>query len=260
MAGLRDLATNPDTTVAELNVNRRQHHRWERDALAELRDGHVGRAVATDRAHDRVVVTDDRAATITTGVDRWLAAHRDGAVPVLLAGTNQTADALNTAVRQTLIDHGVLGPPVAGTGGSLAVGERLMIPANDYQAAIPHGQQTAVLNGQTGTLTAAADSSATGRRKSSRAVALSRARSQAAPNSPGGCSARPWRPSTTSGANPYPRRSVTCRPPDIRQVRARLAAGTAPRRHVRSPPAEQAPPQARAAASSFRSAPHGTPP
>ena len=154
--GFAALATNPDTTVAELNVNRRQHHRWERDALAELRDGHVARAVAAYRAHDRVVVTDDRAATITAGVDRWLAAHRDGAVPVLLAGTNQTVDALNTAVRQTLIDHGVLGPLVEGTGGSLAVGERLMIRANDYHAVTPDGQQTAVLNGQTGTLTGAA--------------------------------------------------------------------------------------------------------
>ena len=155
--GFAALATNPATTVAALNVNRRQHHRWERDALAELRDGHVAAAVAAYRAHGRVVVTDDRAATITTGVDRWLAAHRDGAVPVLLAGTNQTVDALNTAVRQALLDQGVLGPPVEWAGGSFAVGERLMIRANDYQAATPDGQQTAVLNGQTGTLTAAVD-------------------------------------------------------------------------------------------------------
>jgi conjugative relaxase-like TrwC/TraI family protein len=155
--GFAALATDPGVTVAELTVNRRQHHAWERDALAELRDGHAAAAVAAYRDHDRVVVVTDRAATVAAGVERWLDAHRDGHIPVLLAGTNETVDALNSAVRRQLLDLGVLGPAVEGSGGSLAIGERLMIRVNNYDAVTDTGERTAVLNGQTGTLTAVCD-------------------------------------------------------------------------------------------------------
>jgi hypothetical protein len=85
--GFAALATDPAVSVAELTVNRRQHHAWERDALAELRDGHVAAAVAAYCNHDRVVVVADRAATVAAGVGRWLDARREGHIPVLLAGT-----------------------------------------------------------------------------------------------------------------------------------------------------------------------------
>lgn len=155
--GFAALATDPAAAVAELIVNRRQHNAWEREALAELRDGHVADAVAAYRDHDRVVVVADRAATVHAGVERWLDAHRDGHIPVLLAGTNETVGALNAAVRRQLLDLGVLGPAVEGSGGSLAIGERLMIRVNDYQASTTTGERTAVLNGQTGTLTGVCD-------------------------------------------------------------------------------------------------------
>lgn len=155
--GFAALATDPAATVAELSVNRRQDHSWERVALAELRDGHVARAVAAYQTHGRVIVAGDRPAMIGEAVDRWLAAHHAGTVPVLLAGTNQTVDALNTAVRRALLDHGVLGPAIDGSNGTLAVGERLVIRANDYRATTPTGHQVAVLNGQTGTLTGTCD-------------------------------------------------------------------------------------------------------
>ncbi len=154
--GFAALATDPAAAVAELTVNRRQHHAWERDALAELRDGHVAAAVAAYRDHDRVIVAADRAATVHAGAERWLDAHREGHIPVLLAGTNETVDALNTAVRRQLLDLGVLGPAV-GSGGSLAIGERLMIRVNNYDAVTTAGERTAVLNGQTGTLTGVCD-------------------------------------------------------------------------------------------------------
>ena len=151
--GFAALATDPAMTVAALTVNRRQHHEWERDALAELRDGRVAAAVAAYRDHDRVDVVAGRPAMIETGVQRWLAAQHDGQVPVLLAGTNDTVDALNTAVRRELLQRGVLGPTVEGSDGALAIGERLMIRANDYRATTPTGRRVAVLNGQTATLT-----------------------------------------------------------------------------------------------------------
>ena len=150
--GFAALAGQPAATVAELTVNRRQRHAWERDALSELRDGHVARAVAAYRDHDRVVVAADRPGAVSTGIDRWMDAHRAGMVPVLLAGTNEMVAALNRDVRHRLLDDGVLGPVVETSGGRLAIGERLMIRVNDYHATTTTGDTVAVFNGQTGTL------------------------------------------------------------------------------------------------------------
>lgn len=154
--GFAALATDREATVAELTVNRRQQQAWEIDALAELRNGHVAKAVAAYGDHGRVVVTDDRATLVQAGVERWMAAHRAGTVPVLLAGTNEMVDALNDAVRRQLLDLRVLGPVIDDTASSLAIGERLMIRVNDYQATTTDRQTTAVLNGQPCTLTAVA--------------------------------------------------------------------------------------------------------
>jgi ATP-dependent exoDNAse (exonuclease V) alpha subunit len=155
--GFAALASDHRTTQAELTVNRRQQQAWERAALAELRDGHVARAVAAYRDHDRVVVAEDRPAMVAAAVDRWLTTHEQGLIPVLLAGTNETVAALNASVRRALIARGVLGATLPGSGGSLALGDRLMIRANDYWSTTTAGQRTAVLNGQTGTLLGAND-------------------------------------------------------------------------------------------------------
>lgn len=156
--GFAALATRHDVTVAELRVNRRQTHSWEIDALAELRDGHVAAALAAYRDHGRIMTADDRSSMIATAVDAWFALHRDGQIPVLLAGTNQIVAELNHTVRHRLFDSGILDTTVPGSHGALAVGERLMILANDYQAPTTNPQVTTrLLNGQTGTLTAAGD-------------------------------------------------------------------------------------------------------
>jgi len=156
--GFAALATNPETTVAELTVNRRQHQAWEIAALAQLRDGHVPAAVDAYRSHGRVVVTDDRAAMLAEAVDRWQAARVDGHDPVLIAGTNATVRALNDAVRARLRDHGHLSEPAGTwTGRDFAVGDRVVLRINDYTASTTAGAQAHVLNGQTATLTARTD-------------------------------------------------------------------------------------------------------
>ena len=156
--GFSALATNPETTVAELTVNRRQHQPWEIAALAQLRDGHVPAAVDAYRSHGRVVLRDDRAAMLTEAVDRWQAARVDGHDPVLIAGTNATVRALNDAVRARLRDGGHLSEPAGTwTGRDFAVGDRVVLRINDYTASTTAGAQAHVLNGQTATLTARTD-------------------------------------------------------------------------------------------------------
>lgn len=151
--GFAALATDPTVTVAQLTINRRQHEPWERVALTELRDGHVARAVAAYRDHQRVIVTAERTEMVATGVDRWFAAHHGGLVPVLIAGTNELVDALNHTIRHQLLDRGILQATPSGDDTSLAIGERLVVAVNDYEARTLTGATTAVLNGHTGTLT-----------------------------------------------------------------------------------------------------------
>lgn len=151
--GFAALANDPDVTVAELSMNRRQQLEWERTALTELRSGHVADAVAAYREHDRIVIVDNPADLIDAAVDRWLDAHHHGQVPVLLAGTNSTVDALNAAVRTKLIDTGVLTPVT----DQWATGDRVVMRINDYDTSDIDGRPTAVLNGQTGTLEAIND-------------------------------------------------------------------------------------------------------
>jgi ATP-dependent exoDNAse (exonuclease V) alpha subunit len=104
------LATNPDVTIADPDRQPSPAlNEWERDALDELRHGHVAAAVAAYQEHDRIVVTDDRTDDDRhAAVDRWIDAHRNGTVPVLLAGTNDVVDALNQPVRARLLGAGLL--------------------------------------------------------------------------------------------------------------------------------------------------------
>ena len=148
-------AVTHGSAVAVLTVNRRQRERWERDALAQLRDHHVPTAVAAYRDHDRLVVTEDRAAMLTAAVGRWFDAHQHGLNPALLAGTNQMVDALNQAVRRELVARGLLVGEQAGrwVGRDFVVGDRIVLRNNSYQEHTSSGAPTAVLNGQTGTVT-----------------------------------------------------------------------------------------------------------
>jgi conjugative relaxase-like TrwC/TraI family protein len=153
--GFAALATDPNLTVAQLTVNRRQRQPWEIAALEALRDGHVPAAVDAYRSHGRVVATEDRNAMLAEAVGRWFSAHHDGHNPVLIAGTKATVDALNRSVRQVLHAQELLGE-WAGTWDrrDFAIGDRVVLRINDYTASTTAGDQAHVLNGQTATLTA----------------------------------------------------------------------------------------------------------
>ena len=152
--GFAALATDPQNTVAALTVNRRQRQAWERTALAKLRDGKVPAAVDAYRTHSRVVAVDDPADLIDAAVDRYFAARNDGLRAVLYAGTTATADTLNHAVRQRLIDQRNLpaGPALRWAGRDYAVGDRVLLRQNSYREATLDGAATQLLNGEAGTI------------------------------------------------------------------------------------------------------------
>ena len=99
---LRCFATDADTTVAELTVNRQQH-RWEIDAPP---------SPATATSPERSPPTAPRppsspmtAPTLSPPGATLVAAHRCGSVPILLAGTNRWSARQRRAC-QTLLDDG----------------------------------------------------------------------------------------------------------------------------------------------------------
>ena len=139
--------------VTTLTVNRRQQQPWEETALTELRNGNVSAAVTAYLDHDRVIVTDTAADTLTAAVDRWFGARNLGQRAVLLAGTNQQVDALNQAVVDRLIANGELDPTATRYNDSdYRVGDRIVIRRNSIEQTTD-GDSQSVANGQAGTVT-----------------------------------------------------------------------------------------------------------
>ena len=154
--GFAALATDSPITVAELSVNRRQTSPWERAALSQLRDGNVAAAVGEYRSHGRVLACSDPSAMHETAVSMWADARGHGLDAVLVAGTNNTVDALNLAARQHLQASGQLGEHLGSWGRlDLAVGERVVLRVNDYRTVDTDGNRTPLLNGHTATIVGA---------------------------------------------------------------------------------------------------------
>jgi conjugative relaxase-like TrwC/TraI family protein len=151
-------AAHHSATVAELTVNRRQHHEWEQHALRELRNGNVADAVAAYLDQQRVITTDTPLAMIDTAVTMWFDSHDRGQTPVLLAGTNDLVDRLNAAVVNELIERGELGADTYTYGdGQYRVGERIVVRRNSADEHTVTGAEISVANGQPGTIIAAVD-------------------------------------------------------------------------------------------------------
>jgi hypothetical protein len=139
--------------ASELTENRRQHQAWEREALELVRSGLVEEAVATYRAHDRVVAADSKpAATLALLSDWWHAwqeAERDPSQDVIvLAGRRAEVDRLNTACQELLAGRGHLGSErLEVEDRQLAIGDRVVCGRNAIS-------QLGVANGTRGTVTA----------------------------------------------------------------------------------------------------------
>jgi conjugative relaxase-like TrwC/TraI family protein len=154
--GCLEHAVHHGACVAELTVNRRQHHEWEQNALTALRDGRVATAVRAYLEHGRVLTAASPTEMITTAVDRWFEAHDRGLRPVLLAGTNDLVDRLNTAVIDRLVARGELDAETAPYGPAhYGVGQRVVLRRNSNAERTTAGETTTVANGQTGTVMSA---------------------------------------------------------------------------------------------------------
>lgn len=140
------LDRRPDVVV-ELDTNVRQRNGAERQALAELRDGSVGRAVAWYASNGRVHTQPSRVATLVATVDSWAIDHTAGHATALLAWRRADVADLNRLARRRWDELGHLhGDDVLVDGGRhYAAGDRLVALAPIPDAGIVTSEPLTVL-------------------------------------------------------------------------------------------------------------------
>jgi conjugative relaxase-like TrwC/TraI family protein len=130
---------------ARLVENRRQVEPWERQALAQLRDGDPDTAFTIYEQHGRVVHHTDPEDLRERLVDDWWAARSHRSHALMLAGRNDDVDDLNRRARARLVASGRLGPyDLVVRGRGFAIGDEILTTRNDYRIG--------VLNGTRGTI------------------------------------------------------------------------------------------------------------
>ena len=132
------LASRLGTT--QLTGNRRQQHPGERAVVADLRDGHVQRAIEGLRRLGGMAVFANADALADAMVEDWSAATRAGKDVLMLAPTRDTAAELNARARQRLEVQGMLGPVVAQVDHvEFAVGDRVVCTRNNKRLGVVNG-------------------------------------------------------------------------------------------------------------------------
>ena len=145
--GLFRAVTNRLLTV-ELTENVRQRDGWERAALAELRDGSVGEAVAAYRQHKRLIIGHDRDHTMARAVKDWyrhVTAAGDLTSGLLIGYDNDTVAELNEQARSHVAASRRL------NGSSLDTSQRVF-QAGDRILCRRNQDRLDVLNGDLGTV------------------------------------------------------------------------------------------------------------
>ncbi len=120
--------------------------------VADLRDGHVQRAIERLRRLGGMAVFANADALADAMVEDWSAATKAGKDVLMLAPTRDTVAELNARARRRMEAEGSLGPVVAQVGHvEFAVGDRVVCTRNN--------KRLGVVNGDTGTVVGAGDNS-----------------------------------------------------------------------------------------------------
>lgn len=130
--------------AVELTENRRQHHAWERDALAELHHGNPDVALAAYQAHDRLHQADTSDQVREQLVDDWWAARHAGGRHLMVAARHADVDDLNRRARHRLAAVGILTDEVSIGERRFAVGDDVLATRNDYRIMIFNGTRATI--------------------------------------------------------------------------------------------------------------------
>jgi ATP-dependent exoDNAse (exonuclease V) alpha subunit len=133
--------------ASELHEVRRQEHQWDRDALAELRDGEVDAWFDAYCERDRIRGGRDAPTTRAKLADDWWRAVQ--AEPecdaVMVAHRRDDVRDLNKRARERLRAGGALGRnELVGGGRAFAAGDRVVAGRNDRRARVVNGARGTV--------------------------------------------------------------------------------------------------------------------
>ena len=132
------LASRLGTT--QLIGNRRQEDPGERAVVADLREGHVQRAIENLRRLGGMAVFTNADALAEAMVEDWTAATKAGKDVLMLAPTRDIAAELNARARQRMEAEGMLGPVVAQVGSvEFSVGDRVVCTRNNKRLRVENG-------------------------------------------------------------------------------------------------------------------------
>jgi conjugative relaxase-like TrwC/TraI family protein len=130
--------------VIELNENRRQVARWERDALALLRDGDHHTALQRYEERGRVMTGETMEDVRRQVVADWWAV-RDPERAVMIAFRRADVADLNGHARALMRATGALGPgELMLPGGAFAVGDHVVLRRNDRRLRVANGERGVV--------------------------------------------------------------------------------------------------------------------
>jgi len=128
----------------ELTENHRQTADWERQVLADLREGRITEVTDSYQRHGRLDTSDDVEAVI----DRWWDAHERDADVLLLAGRRDQVRTLNRSARARMRDAGRLGPDRWQVDGSaFAIGDEVVALHNDRHLGVLNGHRGHITGG-----------------------------------------------------------------------------------------------------------------
>ncbi len=144
-----------EPAAIHLVENHRQHDKHERGALAALRSGRVGDAIARLTRRGRITTADNSDLLRQRLVADWYQAVDNGQVALMLARRRVDVADLNTRARHALLDNGYLDPNTQVTVGGLTVCE------GDWVVATRNRPSLGVINGDLGIVIQASDNTLT---------------------------------------------------------------------------------------------------
>ncbi|HMJ36775.1 MAG TPA: MobF family relaxase [Baekduia sp.] len=131
----------------ELHQVRRPHADWDRDALAELRDGDVRAWADAYRDHGRIVARPTARELRAALVDDWWEAARTGEQDaVMIAHRRSDVAELNALAHARMHRDGQLGEEELAAGDrSFSVGDRVIARRNDRRVGVVNGTRGEVV-------------------------------------------------------------------------------------------------------------------
>ena len=140
------LATRPN--ALQLTDNRRQQQPWEREALAELRDGDVATALVAYERFGRIARAATADAARTALVTDWHTATSAGNATAMIAARRDDVTDLNQRARTLRAAEGAL------TGPTIRTAEGRAFQVGDTVVALRNNRRLGLANGTRGTITA----------------------------------------------------------------------------------------------------------